>query len=167
MVLKTCSTITTQYCAPPPASKPHRRLALLTLQSTPKTSPLLHTRTHTHLYCLVQSYSSANICCQCWLMVRSQNLNDSWDYTNWKQLTFWKETRWLKMKTNNTCRISGIITHLILWCYYWNPIYVLTKGVTSPWDMIFSGHIKLAQLRPFYLKCLYQAKKASGHVYVC
>jgi hypothetical protein len=25
------------------------------------------------------------------------------------------------------------------------------------------GHIKLAQLRPFYLKCLYQARKASGH----
>jgi hypothetical protein len=29
------------------------------------------------------------------------------------------------------------------------------------------GHIKLAQLRPFYLKCVYQAMKASGHVYVC
>ena len=29
------------------------------------------------------------------------------------------------------------------------------------------GHIKLSQLRSFYLKCLYQARKASGHVYVC
>ena len=29
------------------------------------------------------------------------------------------------------------------------------------------GHIKLAQLRPFYLKCVCQARKASGHVYVC
>ena len=28
------------------------------------------------------------------------------------------------------------------------------------------GHIKLAQLRPFYVKCLYQARKVSGHVYV-
>ena len=90
MVLKTSSTIPTQYCLPIPR-----------FQTTPKTCsphfavqsynfPLSHTHTHTHTrtYCLVQSYSAANICRQCWLMVRSQILNDSWDYTNWKQLTY-------------------------------------------------------------------------------
>jgi hypothetical protein len=30
-----------------------------------------------------------------------------------------------------------------------------------------SFNVKLAQLRPFYLKCLFQARKPSGHVYVC